>query len=106
MTNYKKTQITKILKNSNYSDFLDFVKKDKLTQDELQELIYTYSEEKEIMYYTTAMEYLKDNDSSLMESLEIAHGLGYTANKLNSELLATLLLQDKTKTDLTQLLIK
>ena len=45
----------------------------------------------EIIYYTNAMEYLMARDPSLRESLEIAHEYGYTADNINSELLATLL---------------
>ena len=45
----------------------------------------------EVIYYASAMEYLMENDNSLRESLEIAHELGYTADKINSELLASLL---------------
>lgn len=45
----------------------------------------------EVIYYTTAMEYLMERDPSLRESLEIAHDFGYTADNINSELLASLL---------------
>lgn len=45
----------------------------------------------EIIYYSNAMEYLTQNDTSLKQSLEIASELGYTNKYLNSELLATLL---------------
>tara|TARA_R110000787_G_scaffold51594_1_gene122135 strand:- start:188 stop:616 length:429 start_codon:yes stop_codon:yes gene_type:complete len=44
----------------------------------------------EIIYYSTAIRYLKDNDPSLTESLEIATEYGYEAKNLNSELLASL----------------
>ena len=44
----------------------------------------------EVIYYSTAIRYLKDNDPSLTESLEIATEYGYEAKNLNSELLATL----------------
>ncbi len=44
----------------------------------------------EIIYYSTAIRYLKDNDPSLTESLEIAIEYGYEAKYLDSELLATL----------------
>ena len=44
----------------------------------------------EVIYYSTAIRYLKDNDPSLTESLEIATEFGYTTNNLNSELLASL----------------
>jgi intracellular sulfur oxidation DsrE/DsrF family protein len=45
----------------------------------------------EIIYYSNAMKFLSENDSSLRESLEIAHEFGYEAKNLNSELLASLL---------------
>jgi len=45
----------------------------------------------EIIYYRDAMEYLMERDTSLRESLEIAHEYGYTADNINSELLASLL---------------
>jgi vacuolar-type H+-ATPase subunit I/STV1 len=45
----------------------------------------------EVIYYHSAIDYLKQNDASLMESLEIAKEYGYTIDKLNSELLASLL---------------
>ena len=44
----------------------------------------------EIIYYSTAIRYLKDNDPSLTESLQIATEYGYEAKNLNSEVLATL----------------
>ena len=45
----------------------------------------------EIIYYRNAMEYLMERDTSLRESLDIAHEYGYTADNINSELLASLL---------------
>lgn len=45
----------------------------------------------EVIYYSNAIEYLKKNDPSLRESLEIASELGYTIENINSELLAALL---------------
>ena len=47
--------------------------------------------EQEVTYYSNAMEYLTENDISLIESLEIADDLGITTNNLNSEVLASLL---------------
>ena len=44
----------------------------------------------EIIYYYKAMEYLKENDTSLSESIEIANEYGYTLEGLNSETLASL----------------
>ena len=44
----------------------------------------------EVIYYSSAIRYLKENDPSLTESLEIATEYGYEVKNLNSELLATL----------------
>jgi hypothetical protein len=46
---------------------------------------------KEIIYYANAIEYLAKNDQSLAESLSIANDYGYDLEKLNSEVLASLL---------------
>lgn len=45
----------------------------------------------EIIYYASAMEYLRMHDSSLRCSIEIAEEHGYTLSSINSELLASLL---------------
>lgn len=45
----------------------------------------------EIIYYSNAIQYLKENDSSLSDSIEIALNYGYTLENINSELLASLL---------------
>jgi hypothetical protein len=45
----------------------------------------------DIIYYSTAIAYLGENDASLKESLSIAHELGYTLDNLSSEMLASLL---------------
>lgn len=50
--------------------------------------------ETEIIYYETAMEFLAENDASLINSLELASDMGYSIENLSSETLATLLLQD------------
>ena len=44
----------------------------------------------EVIYYSSAIRYLKDNDPSLNESLELATEYGYSTENLNSELLASL----------------
>jgi len=46
--------------------------------------------EEEVIYYSSAIKYLKDNDPSLRFSLEIATEYGYEAKNINSELLASL----------------
>ena len=45
----------------------------------------------EIIYYSNAIDYLKENDPSLKDSLEIAAEYGYSTENLNSEILASLL---------------
>ncbi len=45
----------------------------------------------EIIYYTRAIEYIKENDPSMMECFEIASDYWYDVKNLNSELLASLL---------------
>jgi len=47
----------------------------------------------EITYYSTAIEFLKENDASLKISLELAQDFGYELKNLNSETLASLLNQ-------------
>jgi len=55
--------------------------------------------DKEVVYYSNAIKYLKENDPSLTESLEIASELGYSLDDLNSEVLASLLRSRKTRLD-------
>jgi len=45
----------------------------------------------DVIYYSNAMEYLTENDTSLNLSLEIASDLGFEVSDLNSETLASLL---------------
>tara|TARA_R100000664_G_scaffold7516_1_gene12631 strand:- start:718 stop:1083 length:366 start_codon:yes stop_codon:yes gene_type:complete len=51
----------------------------------------------EIIYYAKAMEYLKENDPSLSESLTFAGEMGYRSEDLNSEMLASILASEKIK---------
>ena len=55
---------------------------------------YQYCIETEIIYYNRAMEYLNEHDWSLTESAGIASDLGFELKNINSEILATLHLQD------------
>ena len=68
----------------NLSDYNDL---DELTEYVQDNNLY----DEEVIYYSNAMEYLKDNDPSLHESIEIASEYGYKIEAINSELLATLL---------------
>ena len=71
--------------------------------DELVKYLQERITECEVIYYHTAIEFLADNDASLCESLGIACEYGYETKNLNSELLATLLLQQKLSEELAEL---
>ena len=51
--------------------------------------------EENVIYYSEAIKYLMREDASLSNSLDIASEYGYTTDQLNSELLATLLYQQR-----------
>lgn len=70
------------IKEQNFCDFDEFK----------QYLIDVYNNE--IIYYDTALEFLKNNDTSLKNSLKLASDLGLELKNLNSEILASLLKQD------------
>ena len=53
----------------------------------------------DIIYYYNAIEYLKENDTSLCESLELAAEMGYQTENINSELLASLHASRKKEND-------
>jgi hypothetical protein len=55
--------------------------------------------DEEVIYYGVAMEYLKENDPSLRESLDIAMEYGFDGNNLSSETLASLLKSRNNETD-------
>jgi hypothetical protein len=53
----------------------------------------------EIIYYSNAIEYLKEHDNSLNESLNLAAQLCFEVQNLNSEVLASLLASQNARTD-------
>lgn len=98
----KTERIKEVLKSSNlndyYNDYEEFNTAEELI-DELRERI----TEEEVIYYSRAIEYLKENDNSLYESLSIASELGYDISSLSSEILATLLYQRNLNEELDDL---
>ena len=86
--------------------FLDYIEDiditDYLTEEDLEEgnlndahdlydlLKDNYAFDVDIIYYSTAMKYLTEHDTSLSESLEIASEMGFDLESLNSETLASL----------------
>jgi hypothetical protein len=71
--------------------------------DELHESLQEQITQDEVIYYSVAMNYLMENDSSLQESMALAHDMGYTCDNINSELLATLLQQGNLMTELSDI---
>ena len=89
----KVQKLIKILDENNLNIDIQYLYDENEDFDELEEKVFQYINEEEIIYYHKAMDYLSKEDSSLSESLEIASEYGYTTENLNSELLATLLFQ-------------
>lgn len=93
-----------IIKDTNFlCDWIDISSESFENEGELREYLEERITECEIIYYHKACKFLSENDCSLSESLQIAHGYGYTTDKLNSEILATLLLQSKLNKELNEL---
>lgn len=65
------------------------------TPEELEEFLNERILEIEVIYYLNAINILKEEDQSLMESLEQAYELGYTITDVNSGLLASVLIQKR-----------
>ena len=88
-------------KNFDFNDYvLNYVKVEDIKECkdsiDVKELFEKANEDEEItradvIYYANAIEYLKENDQSLNESIEIAKEYGYELDSINSELLASLL---------------
>lgn len=72
---------------------LDYLYQDDMDFQDFEEAVERYIQETEVIYYSVAMDYLRDNDPSLSRAMELASDLGYETSNLNSELLATLLKQ-------------
>ena len=72
--------------------------------DNFMEAINDMINEQEIIYYSNAMDFLNEHDTSLRESLEIAEEFGYTPKNLSSEILATLLLQSFLHSEISDLI--
>lgn len=78
--------------------------KDLNTMEELEDYIKEIIDKNDIIYYNNAIGYLKDNDSSLQYSLELADDLGYSLKELDSEILATLLYQNNLQNNFNNIL--
>ena len=76
------------------TEFLNAIFKDEILNYDVNEIQQELQENGffnvEIIYYYKAIEYLKEHDTSLSESIELATEYGYTLENINSELLASL----------------
>ena len=81
---------------SDYTDLNDVINYNDInTLEEFEECLSERIREIEIIYYFNAINILKEEDQSLMESIEIASDYGYELKNLNSEILASLLIQTR-----------
>ena len=83
----------KIDLNDNIINYVDI---DSIDENDAFNSIYNMVNDKggfncEVIYYSSAIKYLQENDPSLQESLEIASDYGFETKNLNSEILASLL---------------
>jgi len=102
-----KKQITK--EELNTLDYLcdldiNYILEDCEDIEEVREAVEQMIQEEEIIYYNNAIEFLKEEDQSLRESLDIAQEYGYSVEEINSELLATLLSQSRMMDEVEDLL--
>jgi len=71
--------------------------------EEVKNTIACFINEQEVVYFEKGIQILEDLDSSLQNSLWIAEQLGYDIKDLNSELLATLVIQEELREQLLPL---
>lgn len=57
----------------------------------------------EIIYYSNAIDYLAENDPSLIESIGVASDMGYSLSDINSEILASLLASQNAREEFSEL---
>ena len=96
MNTEQKQRVIDFLTEQNFSSDIDFTSflsnEDFETVEDIRSILEDNNAfSVEIIYYSTAIEFLKLNDNSLRDSLEIASDLGYELKNLNSEILASLL---------------
>ena len=103
------TTINKLCESYDFNDTpMYYVDKDELQEcDDVYDIIQLFTDanddrqitDTEIIYYTNAMDYLKQHDASLTTSLWLAADMGYTMQNMSSEMLASLLASDNNYDD-------
>lgn len=96
MNTEQKQRVINFLNEQNFSSTIDFSyflsnKDFETVEDIISILDDNNAFSVEIIYYSTAIEFLKEHDNSLRESLQIASDFGFELKNLNSETLASLL---------------
>jgi hypothetical protein len=86
----------KVIEDKLDFEILAYIKIDELPDNDVFTYITTQLEDNEAFYISFsgsahAMEYLSNNDASLTRSLSIASDMRYSVDKINSELLASIL---------------
>jgi hypothetical protein len=102
----KKDIILKEFKDSSLDGHIDIdyiLNKEFDNEDDLKEEILEHIRQQDIIYYATAMEYLRENDPSLRDSLSLASDICCELESLNSETLATILFHNKSEAALYDL---
>ena len=89
-------------------EIMDYIQIEDIDYSDAYQSIYEMIDENggfdiDIIYYSNAIEYLKQNDSSLRESMEIAQEYGYEPKNINSELLASLLASQNARQEFYEL---
>ena len=100
MKTENKNTLTELFNNTLYlSDNIDLNDtlnyNDINTLEELEDCLNKSILELQIIYYYTAINILKEEDQSLSESLEQAYECGYSITDVNSEILASLIIQKR-----------
>ena len=108
-TTDRRSKIENFLSNLNTEiDILNLIDIDNINFDDPYQSICEMIEDNqgfdiEVIYYSNAIKYLKDNDPSLRDSLEIAEDLGFYPKDLNSEILASLLKSQNIREEFAEL---
>jgi len=88
-------KLTELDKTTGYNFDLPYYYSDGISFDDFLESVTESIHETEVIYYSKAMKILSEYDNSLTESLEMAEEQGFEITNINSELLATLILQNR-----------
>ena len=90
---------------SNYIDLNDVLNYNDInTLEDFEDCLNERIREIEIIYYFNAINILREEDQSLTESFEIASDFGFELKNLNSEVLASLLIQNRCFEELSDLI--